>query len=230
MNKKTILNGSKKIPLEIMNTAEGSHTLYRPDLDEVYHSRYGAVQESTFVYIQNGYSKVKEKPINIFEVGFGTGLNALLTCIESNKNQMPTKYTTIEKYPLKKDIIRQLNYPGYLDGSGNFFHKIHEAPWNQEVNITQNFSIQKINKDLVNYDIDDKFHLIYFDAFAPDVQPELWRSSVFKKMADALYPDGILVTYAARSSVFRALEKAGFKTQHIPGPPGKREITVAIKI
>jgi len=168
--------------------------------------------------------------INLFEVGFGTGLNALLTCMESNKRKVRTYYDTIELYPLNPDLIAKLNYPELLNDTEKFFQKIHQGSWEEETEITPWFILRKIKEDLTKYLPEKQYNLIYFDAFSPNVQPELWMPEIFRKMAGCLTPEGTLVTYSAKSSVRKALRAAGLKTEKLPGPPGKREMTRALKI
>ena len=217
--------------IEITN--DGSHTLFVTELNEHYHSTFGAVQESMVVFIQSGLNYLDHirTPLQILEMGFGTGLNAFLTCLECEKFSRQINYTGVEKFPLSKGITDLLNYPGFIDPSTqSVFRLIHKAPWNQETNITGNFMLHKIDKDI--RDIlpeNDTYDLVYFDAFGPDVQPELWTEEVFQKVALSMKKGGILVTYSVKGSVRRALKNSGFEVEKIPGPPGKREIARATK-
>jgi tRNA U34 5-methylaminomethyl-2-thiouridine-forming methyltransferase MnmC len=214
-------------------TSDGSHTLFVPALNEHYHSTFGAVQESMTVFIQYGFDKTDEAifPVHILEMGFGTGLNALLTLIKSEKSSRPVHYTGVEKFPLPFGIIEQLNYPQLLDtGSMEKFHSLHKAAWNQEIKITADFTLCKIENDLQEVLLNPyTFDLVYYDAFGPEVQPELWNDQIFRKIAMVMKPCGILVTYSAKGSVRRALKNVGLEVEKLPGPPGKREVTRAIK-
>ena len=218
----------------IETTNDGSHTLFVPELNEHYHSTFGAVQESRVVFIQSGWNYINpsNSPLNILEMGFGTGLNAFLTCLECEKFSRQIRYTGVEKFPLSKGITDLLNYPGFIDKSTQpVFKLIHDAPWNQETSITGNFRLHKIDKDIRDiFPENNTYDLVYFDAFGPNVQPELWIEEVFQKIALSMKNGGILVTYSVKGSVRRALKNSGFETEKIPGPPGKREITRATKL
>ena len=214
-------------------TSDGSHTLFVRELNEHYHSTFGAVQESMHVFIQSGFDEIDKTivPVNILEMGFGTGLNALLTLINSEKNSRQVHYTGVEKFPLSDGIIEQLNYPQILNPSFvKIFRSLHNSGWNQEIKITADFTLFKINKDLQDLIFNpDTFDLVYYDAFGPKVQPELWTDQIFQKITNAMKPGGILVTYSVKGSVRRALKSTGFEVKKLPGPPGKREITRATK-
>ena len=214
-------------------TSDGSHTLFVPELNEHYHSTFGAVQESMLVFIQSGFDKINKTivPVHILEMGFGTGLNAFLTCIEADKSSRQVHYTGMEKFPLSDKIIKQLNYPEILDPSFfEIFRLLHHVAWDQEIRITANFTLHKIEKGIHEVFLNpETFDLVYYDAFGPEVQPELWTDEIFRKIASAMKPDGILVTYSAKGSVRRALKSAGFEVEKLPGPTGKREITQATK-
>ena len=215
---------------ELIITADGSHTLYVPEMDEHYHSIYGAVQESQFIFIKNGFEVSKADPLNILEIGFGTGLNAFLTAIKSMEGKRRVNYTTVEKYPLPADIIDALNYHTYAgEGTGELFRLIHKTRWNSEVNISKNFSIKKIEADVTQSIPDGGYDLIYFDAFGPDKQPEMWSEEVFMRIASLTNENGILVTYSAKGQVKRILKICGFEVTLLPGPPGKRQIIRADK-
>ncbi|NOY37162.1 MAG: tRNA (5-methylaminomethyl-2-thiouridine)(34)-methyltransferase MnmD [Chlorobi bacterium] len=219
----------EKFPVRIISTAEGSHTLFRPDIREVYHSRHGAVRESMHVFIQQGYKQLQKDPVYIFEAGFGTGLNALLTCMEAIHTEIHTVYDAIELYPLEWQLLNKLNYPDILNDTGKLFYKIHQAPWDKESVISPWFALRKIQENLRTFLPDRNYDLIYFDAFAPEIQPEVWDPQVFITLAGSLNPGGILVTYSAKSSIRKAMQSAGLVTECLPGPPGKREMTRARK-
>lgn len=218
---------------QIKITADGSHTLYVPDLDETYHSVHGAIQEAIHVYINSGFNYfLSKKELTVFEVGFGTGLNTFLTYLEVLKKDIKVNYTSIEAYPLAMDSIVQLNYLDELKSNlqeQEFFFQIHQAKWNSFTEINKLFSLEKLNLLLEDFNVKNKFDVIYFDAFGPRVQPELWEVDILTKMYEALVSGGILVTYCAKGSVKRALKEVGFTIESIPGPPGKREMTRAIK-
>jgi len=217
--------------IEITN--DGSHTLFVPELNEHYHSTFGAVQESRVVFIQSGLNFLDpaRSPLQILEVGFGTGLNAFLTCLECEKSSRQIHYTGVEKFPLSKGITDLLNYPDFIDHSMQpVFRLIHNAPWNLATSITGNFRLLKIDKDIRDiFPENTTYDLVYFDAFGPEVQPELWTEEIFQKIAFSMKNGGILVTYSVKGAVRRALKNSGFEVEKIPGPPGKREITRATK-
>ncbi|GHA28305.1 hypothetical protein GCM10007103_07360 [Salinimicrobium marinum] len=221
---------------EIITTADGSSTIFLPDWDEHYHSKHGAVQEAYHVFIKTGLEHFKQIPgspesISILEIGFGTGLNALITLFEGRKNTSEINYTGVEAYPVSSEETKQLNYSFLFseDDSEVLFQKLHEAPWEEKTNISDLFYLHK--KKLFFTDITDVelYDLIYFDAFGPRVQPDLWTEEIFSKMFTALKPGGVLVTYSAKGSVRRAMESVGFKVERLPGPPGKREMLRASK-
>ncbi len=219
---------------EIKITADGSHTLYLPNLDETYHSIHGAIQEAVHVYINAGlnYFKNKEK-LNVLEVGFGTGLNTFLTYQESIKKNKEVNYTSIEAYPLSMDNVNKLNYLTELKVTRieeEVFNQIHQVNWNKNEKITTSFSLQKLKMMLQDFNENEQYDVVYFDAFGPRVQPELWEVPILQNMYNALKLEGVLVTYCAKGSVKRALIEVGFTIENIPGPPGKREMTRAIKL
>ena len=215
---------------QIIKTGDGSHTIYVPDLDEHYHSIHGAIQESTYIFIKNGFEVCKADPLNIFEVGFGTGLNALLTAIRSFPGNKEVNYTAVERYPLDKKIINSLNYNDYTgENAGNIFHLIHSASWNIKVNICKNFNLEKIETDFTARPPSGRYDLIYFDAFGPDKQPEMWTREIFNWIAAITNKRGILVTYSAKGEVKRNLRACGFDVTLLPGPPGKRQMISAVK-
>ena len=215
----------------LVTTSDGSHTIYVPELDEHYHSVHGAVQESEYIFIKNGLDLCRSDPVNIFEVGFGTGLNALLTATRSINGEREIFYTSIEKYPLDDIIIRSLNHHLYAGREGReVFDKIHSAGWGVMNNICRNFNLLKIRGDLTTDALSGNYDLVYFDAFGPNKQPEMWTTNIFVRISGITKSDGILVTYSAKGEVKRNLKACGFTVTLIPGPPGKREIIRAIKI
>ncbi|MBU2525002.1 MAG: tRNA (5-methylaminomethyl-2-thiouridine)(34)-methyltransferase MnmD [Bacteroidetes bacterium] len=221
---------------EIITTADGSSSLYLPQWDETYHSRHGAIQEAYHVFIKNGLDNVcknhpKAKTLHILEMGFGTGLNALVTMLESEKHAQRLSYVAVEAFPVSAAIANQLNYGQQLAQplAALSFQKIHDSSWNEKHPLNPTFSLQKLQMYFEDVDFEAHFHLIYFDAFAARVQPELWTEVIFEKMYKTLKPGGVLVTYAAKGDVRRAMQKVGFQTEKLPGPPGKREMLRATK-
>lgn len=227
-----MLPGSK---VEFKITGDGSHTLFVPELGEHYHSVFGAIAESRHIFLEAGFKYLNRsfEPVDILEIGFGTGLNALLTCIESEVSGRQVKYTTIELNPLEEDIYSVLNFADLIDyrDSREIFLRLHQSPWNEWTYLTKLFSLLKINSFLKDYQpAKGTFDLVYFDAFGPDVQPEMWTREVFNKMAFGLKKQGLLVTYSTKGTVKRNLSGAGFSLEKLSGPPGKREILRAVKI
>ncbi|MBD0289211.1 MAG: tRNA (5-methylaminomethyl-2-thiouridine)(34)-methyltransferase MnmD [Flavisolibacter sp.] len=212
---------------EIIMTSDGSHTVSVPELNVTYHSRFGAVQESLHVFIQAGLYHVWEQftdaPIHIFEMVLGTGLNAFLPAIEAQKRQRNIHYTAIEKFPLAIEEALNLNYTQLLQHN-EFFEQLHQCKWNEDVVMEPYFTFRKEQKDLLTYFAPSSVHLVYYDAFAPTAQPELWTQEVFEHLRCMLVPGGILVTYCAKGAVRRAMQAAGFLIEKLPGPPGKREM------
>lgn len=219
--------------IKIIETADGSTSFYHEELDETYHSRNGAMQESLHVFIEAGLLPMLEyqKEISILELGFGTGLNAWLTAIKAAELELYINYTTLEAFPITNEQVEKLNYAewGNSEIEKKIFPMIHEVPWEKFNEISQQFRLKKLKREFENYHANQEFDLIYFDAFGPDIQPELWGDEIFKKMYQALKPDGILVTYSVKGSARRAMKRAGFIVEKIPGPPGKREMSRAVK-
>lgn len=217
---------------EVIITSDGSHTLFVPKLNETYHSRHGAVQESAHVFVKEGFEYVSSvNTLSILEVGFGTGLNALMTFLSASYSKRKVKFTSLEAYPLDWEIVSQLNYfcqnSGAVDSA--MFAKMHHCSWGIDCQINSFFSLKKLKLKLQEAVFEGEFDLIYFDAFAPLIQPELWTEKIFESMFKSLRFGGVLVTYCAKGSVKRAMKAVGFYLQSIPGPPGKREMTRAIK-
>ncbi len=211
--------------LEIIKTADGSHTLYVPELNEHYHSIHGAIQESKHIFIQEGFYQNNKNSLNILEVGYGTGLNALLTWIEAKKSGKKIRYLTIESFPLNPSIIKNLNYPEKLGySSGRIFRLLHEAPWEEEFKISRFFTLLKIRADIKNHDLPGAFDLVYYDAFGPDKQPEMWTPEIFKKIYKTMNTNAVFVTYTAKGKVRRTLQETGLDVSLIPGPLGKRHM------
>jgi tRNA U34 5-methylaminomethyl-2-thiouridine-forming methyltransferase MnmC len=199
-------------------------------MNEHYHSIHGAVQESRHIFISNGFDFCKADPLYIFEVGFGTGLNVLLTAIRSRSGSRMVYYTSVEKYPLSPEIAKSLNYPMYAgEECKELFESIYACDWNVTVNICKNFQLKKIMGDMTIDTFSGAYDLIYFDAFGPDKQPEMWSGKIFSLIASITNKCGILVTYSAKGEVKRNLGSCGFEVELLPGPPGKRQIIRAIK-
>ncbi len=215
---------------EIVQTEDGSNTLFVPELDEHYHSTHGAVQESNHVFIKKGLEEFQQKEISIFEVGFGTGLNAILSYEFAEAHDKKLYYHSVEKYPLAANVVDKLNYNGFLsESSTKVFQTIHNVEWEVEVEISSFFKLKKIEADLTSFQTERQFDLIYFDAFAPSKQSEMWTEKIFQQMYDLLKIDGILTTYSAKGDVKRALKASGFAIEKHPGPPGKREMLRGVK-
>ena len=215
---------------ELMITEDGSHTLYLRDLDEYYHSRFGAITESRHVFIEAGMRSVSPNSISILEMGFGTGLNAFLTWIEARDSGRSVRYTGVEMVPLEQTILKKLNY-GKLTGKieAGYFKLIHEAPWNSSTVISEEFILEKLIMDIQNLEIRDQFDLVYFDAFSPSKQPELWTVEIFSRIHRSMRSSSALTTYSSGGQVKRNLVEAGFRIEKLPGPPGKREMIRAWK-
>jgi tRNA U34 5-methylaminomethyl-2-thiouridine-forming methyltransferase MnmC len=218
---------------EIVVTRDGSHTVAIPEKRVMYHSVHGAMQESVHVFIEAGLRYVAgraEQPdsIRIFEMGFGTGLNAFLTAIEAAEKNISIHYTTVEAFPLTTDEAAVLNYAETL-GHAALFRQLHACSWNEEARLSDFFTITKHQTELMDFSTSQRFNLIYYDAFAPSAQPELWTKEVFEKLYNLLEPGSVLVTYCSKGDVRRAMLKAGFAATRLAGPPGKREMLRGIK-
>jgi len=219
--------------IRIITTEDGSHSLFNEKLNETYHSIHGAVQESNHVFIKHGLEFVMEhstKPvIHILEIGFGTGLNALLTLQHVFETNQSICYTTLEAFPVEEDVWRKLNYAD-TGLAKLWFEKLHQSTWDQWVEITPSFQLQKLNTTLQQFDArQNHFDLVYFDAFAPGKQPELWEVGMLKKTIDPMYVKGVFVTYCAKGELKRNLKSLQLAVKSLPGPPGKREMVRAQK-
>ena len=237
---------------EVVITADGSSTIHLPEWDEQYHSKHGAIQEAYHVFIKQGLHhycsenefigdvtsstvekshKVLNNHIKILEIGFGTGLNAFITLLEAEKLRIKVNYVGVEGYPVAMNEIEQLNYPTQLKAEANtsLFKSMHMVSWEAKHVISNNFTLTKQNLFFSEFEETNRYNLIYFDAFGARVQPELWTETIFQKMYDALKEHGVLVTYAAKGSVRRAMQTVGFIVEKLPGPPGKREMLRATK-
>lgn len=217
--------------LRIITTEDGSHSLLNEEMDETYHSRHGALQESEYVFIEKGFSFFLEKnntnKLSILEIGFGTGLNAWLTARKAETEKKQVAYSSLETFPIPEEIWSALNY-GAEDKL--LFEKIHRAAWNEWVEITPFFTLKKSTTSLQRTTLDaGAFDIIYFDAFAPNKQPEMWELAAIKKTIDAMKPGGVFVTYCAKGQLKRDLKNLGLEVESLPGPPGKREMVRALK-
>jgi tRNA U34 5-methylaminomethyl-2-thiouridine-forming methyltransferase MnmC len=217
-------------------TGDGSHTIFVPALQEHYHSTYGALAESRHIFINAGFevAALQFDQVNILEVGFGTGLNALLTFLRAEELMKEICYTGIESTPVDPALLSRINHVQALakPGAAAWWNSIHhEAQWNLPFRFANGSTLLKWEGMLQDYEPKGpKFHLVYFDAFGPSVQPELWEDAIFLKLAAMVVEDGILVTYSAKGAVRRALVAAGFRVEKIPGPAGKREMVRAIRL
>ncbi len=212
---------------ELIITKDGSHSLFVPDLNETYHSVHGSISEAIHVFINSGLLSHPKKKINILEIGFGTGLNTLLT-LENIKNRK-IHYTSLEPYPISSEIYNKLNFHTVTNSNSETFLKLHTSDWEEKVFISENFTLYKTQKKIQNFISEKKFDIIYFDAFSPEKQTEMWTTEVFEKCFDLLNKDGFLVTYCAKGIFRRTLKSVGFEVISLDGPPGKRQMTRANK-
>lgn len=229
MNSKT-----KHREIKLFITEDGSHSLQVPSLDETYHSSHGAIQESQHVFIKNGLhgwiEKNKQKKVNIFEVGFGTGLNALLTTLAASELGVKVNYQSIELYPLANEIFSNLNYSKLLGCDQVDFERLHTSKWEMPLTITTNLTLHKTEASFQNFEPACTYDLIYFDAFAPSKQPDMWSYQMIEKCFNMLNTNGVFVTYSAKGQLKRDLRQAGFSVESLPGPPGKFEMVRAVKM
>lgn len=221
---------------EIIETADGSKSIIIPEINESYHSVNGALTESKHIFIDAALKFSGQKELCIFEVGLGTGLNAILSCEEAFNKGLKITYHSIEKYPLNNEMLKKLNYKEIIETkNATLCKQINEAEWNKKTIIKADtetkgeFSLLKIQEDFITFNTTKLFDIIYFDAFAPDKQPQLWTKEIFEKISSMTKKDGILTTYSAKGEVRRKLINSGFEVERLPGPPGKRQIIRAIK-
>ncbi|MCU0355545.1 MAG: tRNA (5-methylaminomethyl-2-thiouridine)(34)-methyltransferase MnmD [Cytophagales bacterium] len=223
--------------MEIRVTHDGSHTLYNPQLNENYHSVNGAVDESNHVFVEAGLRPVlkEKKGIYLLEVGFGTGLNAWLSVCDVQEHfpESLVSYVAIEPNPIPDETVAQLNYSSLRNGTshaGELYYQLHQAPWETETKVLKNqFHIRKLPVRLEDFKPYWLFDLIYYDAFAPNKQPEMWDKALFQRLYDITVPGGVLVTYCAKGQFKRDLREIGWEVESLPGPTGKREMTRAVK-
>jgi tRNA U34 5-methylaminomethyl-2-thiouridine-forming methyltransferase MnmC len=227
--------------VEFQITEDGSHTLFSEMAGQTYHSSHGAVQESRHIFIDAALAKAQNDMgnarLSVLEIGFGTGLNALLTAQWARENGVRVDFTTIELYPLREEVYRELNY-GRLLGDEGLLLGLHEAEWDAGfVQVGENFAIRKCKSDIVEWLCNEEcgmrdeelYDVVYFDAFSPDAQPELWTEDVFRCVYGLMRRGGVLTTYCAKGDVRRAMLAAGFGVEKLQGPPGKRHILRAVK-
>lgn len=204
--------------------------MYREDIDETYHSTHGAIQEALHVFIEKGLKEVEKtkEDFTILEVGFGTGLNALLTSLNSNSK---IQYIGIEAFPIDQSIINQLNYISEIGNKkgADTFDKLHNAEWGVFSEITKTFSLKKVKGEIQHVDLGNEIDLVYYDAFGPNSQGEMWDINIFKKLYASMSQNGVFVTYCAKGQVRRDLQSVGFTVERLEGPPGKREMLRAVK-
>jgi len=220
---------------EIRTTQDGSKTLYIKDLNENYHSHHGALQEANHVFIKNGLNLINNYEINILELGFGTGLNVLVTIndfLKNDKNHV-INYFTVEKYPVNIEEVSELDYGSSFERPEikDFYEKLHQCPWNEKTEILSGFFFTKFHCDF--FDIESltlpKINLVYYDCFGARVQPDLWEDKIFKIVSDTMENEGLITTYSSKGSVRRILKELNFEVEKKPGPPGKREMMIATK-
>lgn len=217
---------------EIVKTKDGLKTINLPEWNESYHSTHGAYQEAMHVFIESGFNQIDKEILSVLEIGFGTGLNAILTFIESLDDQQVISYTSLEAYPVSIDEVEALAFFEFpeIKPHKDAYLKMHSSDWGKYVEISDTFQLRKVELKLEDFEPEKElFDVVYFDAFGPRVQPHLWSKEIFKKMYDGLKPGGIFVTYSAKGQVRRDLIEVGFEVEKIPGPPGKREMLRAKK-
>lgn len=221
--------------LKVIETQDGSHSLLNESLNETYHSTHGAIQESKHVFIKNGLdfliARNRSHEITILEIGFGTGLNALLTLRESVARKIKIHYATVEAFPVTAEFVDQLNYSQQLNFNPTHFRELHHAEWSKTVSLTPTFDIEKREGTVQEMNFEDEvYDLVFFDAFAPSKQPEMWEKPLLEKIFEAMKKEAVFVTYCAKGQVKRDLKSIGLKVETLPGPPGKREMVRGLKL
>jgi len=219
--------------LQMIITGDGSHSLLNTALDETYHSRHGAVQESIYVFINKGLehwlNQKGSSSVSILEIGFGTGLNALLTAQYSRDHSIKIEYSTLEAFPVEENIWTQLNYTDSPE-SKDLFRKLHEAEWNKPQDISPEFKLTKLHDTLQQVGLNEgSFDIIYYDAFAPNKQPEMWEYAALEKVAKSMRSHAVFVTYCAKGQLKRDLRSLELSVETLEGPPGKKEMIRATK-
>ena len=218
--------------ISLIETQDGSHSILSERFGVTYHSKYGAIQESQHVFLKSGLGLVlpKRDSIRIFEMGFGSGLNAYLSLLTAEKAQKSISYEAVEAYPIGIEEARKLNYADQLNEDAAQLLALHQAEWGKEEQITAHFNLLKWKQPLEEASLRGGYDVVYYDAFAPRTQPELWEREPFQRLYDAMNSDGVLVTYCAKGVFKRTLKDIGFEVEGLPGPPGKREMTRAFKV
>lgn len=214
----------------IIYTDDGSTTIFNPNIGEHYHSTHGALQESLHVFLMHGLAKIRCNEINIFEMGLGTGLNFLLSAAFAKQHNLMITYAGLEKYPIENDIAETLNFSAHPGTDQGRVEKFHQLTWNEWHNFSANARLLKTIGDIQDFTFPTGIDLVYWDAFSPAVQPELWTEQIFSRIYHSMRSGGLLTTYCSRVVVQKALRASGFKVEKHPGPPGKREILNAIKV
>lgn len=220
----------KESELKLVTTKDGSQTILNDQLGSTYHSRHGALTESNHVFIDKGLRRLVDdglNEINILEMGFGTGLNALLTWQMAKELGLNVKYHSLELFPVPEKVWSEYVLPNELLSSQTEFEKLHQANWSESVQMDERFQLTKYQVSLLDFQSDKKFNLVYFDAFEPETQPELWTEDVFGKLFEMMIVGGVLTTYCCKGYVRRNMIAAGFVVEKVLGPPGKREMIVA---
>ncbi|HLP96423.1 MAG TPA: tRNA (5-methylaminomethyl-2-thiouridine)(34)-methyltransferase MnmD [Saprospiraceae bacterium] len=215
--------------MPIIESADGSHTILSDIYNVTYHSKHGAITETDHVFIGMGlhWKATEKNEISVLEVGFGTGLNAFMSWLEAERRGWKLHYQSLETHPISAEEAADLNYPKMLDEPtrSSDFMRLHKAAWDQPLVLSDHFTLEKKLLRLQDFVPDRTYDVIFFDAFAPQAQPELWEEVIFARLAQAMNPGGGLVTYCAQGEFRRRLRRAGFTTERLPGPPGKREMT-----
>lgn len=214
---------------QIITTNDGSHTIVNEQFNESYHSQHGAIMESRHVFIEAGFQRIQKSQVAVFEVGFGTGLNAWLTLLEAEKNKQHVYYESIELYPIEISTSNALNFAALTGGNLQQFALLHLCEWSKPVAVSPHFTLHKVRVNLLDYSIQEIFDVVYFDAFSPDTQPELWSKDIFSKIYKSLNHNGILTTYSSKGLVKQNLRAAGFTVQRLQGAGGKRHMLRAVK-
>lgn len=217
---------------EVVVTGDGSKTIHMPELNESYHSTHGALQEAEHVFLKFGLSQLDKSEIDVFELGFGTGLNSILAYRFAEQNNVKINYVGVEAYPVAKEMLDALEYADLLsEDEREVFNKMHEVTWGAEVRLSEFFMFQKIEQKVEDYLAEpNAFDIVFFDAFGPRTQGALWKPEILSKMSTMLREKGVLTTYCAQGQFRRDLKSVGFNVTKVPGPPGKREMTVAFKL
>ncbi len=217
---------------EVVVTGDGSKTIHMPELNESYHSTHGALQEAEHVFVKYGLAQLEKGRLDVFELGFGTGLNAILAYRYAKQNNVLINYIGIEAFPVPAEMVDALDYTNFLsEDEREVFRKMHEVVWGDKIRLSDLFIFQKVEQKIEDYiEGVGTVDIVFFDAFGPRAQGDLWQPSILGKMARKLREKGMLTTYCAQGQFRRDLKSVGFEVTKVPGPPGKREMTVAFKL